>query len=92
MNAEDIALTAAEELDQLDGHEPWRPCVPAILDTAKADRVATAYIEIVDHLTGETALIYLAARQQPVAPPAFDDGTADRAVDALADEQLGVIR
>lgn len=93
MDAENIALTAAENLDQLDGHSPWRPCQSSAIETAKAHRIATAYIEVVDHITGDTALIYLAALPEPApAGPTFDDGAAaDRAHDNTVRDELGAL-
>ncbi|PTR42063.1 hypothetical protein C8K38_111232 [Rhodococcus sp. OK611] len=92
MDANEIALTAAENLDQLDGHEGWRPCSAERHSKAEALGRASVYIEVVDNVTGETGQVYLYASRLPVEPPRFDDGTAaDRAHDAAVADELGAL-
>ncbi|WP_027500830.1 hypothetical protein [Rhodococcus sp. UNC363MFTsu5.1] len=92
MDAEDIALTAAENLGQLDGHEGWRPVAADQHAVAHQRGISNAYIEVVDRETGETGQVYLYARRKPTGPPVFDDGAAaDRAHDAAVADELGAL-
>lgn len=91
MEAIEIALTLAENIDQLDGHEPWKPIDSDGHTAAHRRGESTAYIEVLDKETGEESLVYLTATRKPVEPPTFDDGAGDRAHEARVDDKSGVL-
>jgi hypothetical protein len=89
MEATEIALTLAENIDQLDGHEAWKPVDPDTWGHCNLCQFSTVYIEVRDTETGEAGQIYLLAARKPVEPPTFDDGAGDRAHDDRVADELG---
>jgi hypothetical protein len=93
LTAENVAMMAAERLQQVDGFGPWGQATYEDVGSAQFRGQAAAYIAVRTPNGGDITQLYLTADPVPVeyAVPEFDWGArADRDRDAAIDRENGV--
>lgn len=87
MDAEELAGTVVENLEELNGFGVWTEVDYDRYNGANARGWATSYFEITSADGRDASMTYLVAYPVDAEP---DDDAADRAYDAVKDAQIGV--